>query len=543
MNYSSVAAVCVLGLVQLVGAAHVFGAAQEAGRYVGQSVLSGVAAGKSVPVAGNRTLAERAAAVRERAVAYLMSRQDKASGGWAVPKAGEQKPHLPAVTALAVTGMSMGLAAGAGKGKDDGAVAESVAAGARYILSHRKPDGGIYDAILPTYNTAIGLSALARIDTPEARAAIGPAQEFLKRSQWGVADPVGVGGAGGKEAPMPAAEIGVDHPFYGGVGYGNRGRPDLSNLAFTVQAWHDSGLSVDDEAYKRAIAFIERCQMLPTVGTGDAAKVVNDQAYAKGSRQGGFIYATAENDKTIGQGQSFAGTIEETMDDGSKVSKLRAYGSMTYAGFKSYLYAGLTAEDPRVTAAFEWAMKHWTLQENPGIGTDGFYYFLVMFSRAMDARGEATAVPVSGEAFRSSLVLRGLKEGVTAAELKDALVAQKEKGCPEVTQVVIVGKDGTEAKGRFAVVYFKEQDKVKDAEKCVEAAREGGLFTAVQDRELVAAGGGKVDWRAALIERLESLQLADGSFATIDDRWMENDPSLTTAYALVALEHARKSLK
>ena len=474
MNHSLFTAVCVLGLVQ--------------------AALGGEVVGKSAVVAwaDEPTLAERAAVIRERAVAYLMSQQDKASGGWAVPKAGEQRPHLPAVTALAVTGMIMGQATdadagagkgdGDGKGKGDGAVAESVAAGARYILSHRKADGGIYDAILPTYNTAIGLSALARIDTAEAKAAIRPAQEFLKRSQWGVADPLGVGGAGGKEAPMPASEIGPDHPFYGGVGYGNRGRPDLSNLAFTIQAWHDSGLSVDDEAYKRAVAFIERCQMLPAVGTGDAAKVVNDQAYAKGSRQGGFIYATAENDKTIGQGQSFAGTVEETMDDGSKVSKLRAYGSMTYAGFKSYLYAGLTAEDPRVTAAFDWSMKHWTLQENPGVGTDGYYYFLVMFARAMDARGEAMAVPVSGEAFRSSLVLRGLKEGVTAAELKAALFERKEKGCPEVTRVVIVGKDGKDAKGRFAVVYLKEQDRVKEAAEWVEAARNHGLFTDVQDR-------------------------------------------------------------
>jgi len=497
--------------------------------------------GMQKAAAESRNIRQRAEAIAGKAAAYLMSQQDKASGGWTVPKAGAQQPHLPAITALAVTGMSMGLAAdGAGAMQDNAAVKKAVAAGTRYILSHRKPDGGIYDAILPTYNTAISLSALSRIDTAEAKEAIGPAQEFLKRSQWGVVDPVGVGGAGGKEAPMAAAEIGPDHPFYGGIGYGNRGRPDLSNLAFTVQAWHDTGLSVDDEAYKRAIAFIQRCQMLPVIGTGEGAKAVNDQAYAKGSRQGGFIYATAENDKTIGQGQSFAGTIEETMDNGETVSKLRAYGSVTYAGFKSYLYAGLTAEDPRVQAAFDWSMKHWTLQENPGIGSDGYYYFLVMFARAMDARGEAMATVVSGEAYRSSLVLRGLKPGVTAEELKNAFVGQKEKGCPEVTHVVIVGKD---AATRFAVVYLKEQDKVKDAEECAAAVKGAGLFERAEAREQRPMGGGTVDWRAALIERLEAMQQADGSFATVDDRWMENNPSLTTAYALVALEHARKGLK
>ena len=50
-------------------------------------------------------------------------------------------------------------------------------------------------------------------------------------------------------------------------------------------------------------------------------------------------------------------------------------------------------------------------------------------------------------------------------------------------------------------------------------------------------------WRAALIERLESMQMEDGSFATVDERWMENNASLTTAYALVALEHARRGLE
>ncbi len=530
MKLQLIASVCVVGLVASGG--------------VAKPVAAGPGAavdGKQTAAAELRSIGLRAEAIAAKAAAYLISQQDKASGGWAVPKAGTQQPHLPAVTALAVTGMSMTLASeGAGVMRDKAAIQEAVAAGAKYILSHRKADGGIYDAILPTYNTAIGLSALARIDTAEAKAAIGPAQEFLKRSQWGVVDPVGVGGAGGKEAPKPAAEIGPDHPFYGGIGYGNRGRPDLSNLAFTVQAWHDSGLSVDDEAYKRAIVFMQRCQMLPEVGAGAGAKAVNDQAYAKGSQQGGFIYATAENDKTVGQGQSFAGTIEETMDNGEKVSKLRAYGSMTYAGFKSYLYAGLTAEDPRVAAAFDWSMKHWTLQENPGIGTDGYYYFLVMFARAMDARGEAMATVVSGEAYRSSLVLRGLKAGVTADELKAAFAGQKENGCPEATHVVMVG---TDAATRFAVVYLKEQDKVADAQRCAAAIRSAGLFERAEVREQPPGDGGKVDWRAALIERLEAMQQADGSFATVDDRWMENNPSLTTAYALVALEHARKGLK
>ena len=40
--------------------------------------------------------------------------------------------------------------------------------------------------------------------------------------------------------------------------------------------------------------------------------------------------------------------------EGGRVSRLRAYGSMTYAGFKSYVYADLPRDDPRVELALGW---------------------------------------------------------------------------------------------------------------------------------------------------------------------------------------------
>ena len=41
---------------------------------------------------------------------------------------------------------------------------------------------------------------------------------------------------------------------------------------------------------------------------------------------------------------------------------------MTYAGLKSMIYAGVKHDDPRVKAAYEWIQKHYTLDENPGMG-------------------------------------------------------------------------------------------------------------------------------------------------------------------------------
>lgn len=369
----------------------------------------------------------RARAMADKAVAYLRAQQDEATGGWGVPGEGSGRPVFPAITGLVVTGM---LANGTAPPSDPAMVKAQA-----FMLKHQQPDGGIYDRVLPSYNTAIVLSALAKLGTPEARAAIPAAQDFLRKLQWSEAS---VADVGGDEAPEP---IDKSHPFYGGIGYGGHGRPDLSNLSFMLQGLHDSGVPSDDPAFQRALVFLQRVQMLDGV---------NDMPYADGSKQGGFIYSTSVDKDGVGQGQSqAAGTVEETLDDGTNVSRLRAYGSMTYAGFKSYIYAGLKKDDPRVLAAKDWISRHYTLEENPGAGLDGLYYYLVTFARAMEAWGE-----------------------------------------PRLTV------------------------------------------------KLPSGDTAQRDWRADLVERLSELQNEDGSFRSVDDRWMENDPVLITAYALIALQAA-----
>ena len=533
----------------------------------------------TAPTAAQTT--ERLAAISDRAAAYLLRTQDKVAGGWSIPGPAEQRPHLPAITALAATGLKMKSArtTADAPGKGDAPTAAALDASAAraldYILSHAKPDGGIYDAILPSYNTAISLSAIALFDTPEAKRAVAPAQEFLKRSQWGTITPVGVGGAKGREAPVlpgDAPAITPDHPFYGGLGYGNRGRPDLSNLAFAVQAWHDSGLSVEDEAYKRAVAFIQRIQMVPAEQNSLEPGTGNDQPYAAGispeeSVYGGFIYATAENQQTIGQGQSFAGRIVETLDDGTVVSRLRSYGSMTYAGFKSYLYAGLLPNDPRVKAAEKWMGRNWSLRENPGIGTDGYYYYLIMMGRAMTARGGETITVTNYAQSRASIIIRGVtppaladngklaRQAINAAL---ATLAADEKAAatpaastpaptpaPAPVDTTLAAFIPLERRGDVLVYLRKEDIALKLATalqpltKPGELFAEGDIAVAVTEQPRSTAPQ-EVNWRAALAEALWSLQQPDGSFAVLDDRWMENNPQLTTSYALVAIENALK---
>ena len=363
-----------------------------------------------------------ARAMIERAVDYLFEQQDEATGGWAVNPDG---PDLPAISSLVLTGMLME--------RDLDANDPRVARGVDYVLAFRQPDGGIYDRVLANYNTAISLSMLARVETAEAGAAIPPAHAFLRSIQWSE-DAI---------AHPETGAVDTDHAFYGGVGYGGSGRPDLSNLSLMLQGLHDSGLDADDEAYQRAVTFLERIQM---------SDRVNDRDYAEGSSQGGFIYSTSPNGEpqNIGVGESKAGMIEEVTPDGERISRLRAYGSMTYAGFKSYIFADLDRDDERVRLAYDWIRRHYTLEENPGIGTDGYYYYLVTFARALDAWGATTLTPI--------------------------------------------GPDGAPGEPR--------------------------------------------DWANDLIDRLGELQNGDGSFRSVDDRWMEGNPVLITAYALLALQHA-----
>ena len=76
---------------------------------------------------------------------------------------------------------------------------------------------------------------------------------------------------------------------------------------------------------------------------------------------------------------------------------LRSVGTMTYAGLKSFLYAGLGKEDQRVKAALDWIARHYTLDENPGAGTAGLYYYYHLFGKAMDAVGEETFTAKDGK--------------------------------------------------------------------------------------------------------------------------------------------------
>ena len=67
----------------------------------------------------------------------------------------------------------------------------------------------------------------------------------------------------------------------------------------------------------------------------------------------------------------------------------------------------------------------------------------------------------------------------------------------------------------------------------------GKALKALGEESFVDAEGVKHNWRAELVEELAKRQTANGSWLNENERWMEGDPNLVTAYALLALAHCR----
>lgn len=255
------------------------------------------------------------------------------------------------ITSLVATGLMQN-----GLTPEDPMVAKAL----EYLLAHVRPDGGIYaeGSRHRNYETCIAMMCFNEANQDKKYdKLLANAEKFLKQLQWDVSE-------GHDESSTS----------YGGAGYGRHERPDLSNTSFFIEALESIGADDNDPAIQRALVFVSRCQNLATVH--------NQTEYADKNPDGGFYYTIAAG------GSSQAG---ETPDGG-----LRSYGSMTYAGLKSMIYAGVGPDDPRVKAATTWIQKHYTLSENPGMGMMGYYYYLQTFAKALAAIGDETLKDADG---------------------------------------------------------------------------------------------------------------------------------------------------
>jgi len=248
------------------------------------------------------------------------------------------------ITALCTNALLAG-----GKTIEDPAVKKAV----DLIAGHQQADGGIYDVGLRTYTTSIALMVLVKADPKAQAGPIEKAKAYLIEHQWDETE-----------------SIDKDHPWYGGHGYGKHERPDLSNTQYFVEAMHQAGVPKDHPLWEKVVVFVSRTQ--------DRSES-NDGTFV-GTDSGGMIYSPH------GGGESKAGTVD--LPGGRK--GLKAYGSMTYAGFKSFIYADLARDDPRVQAALDWIRRHWTFEENPDLGQQGLYYYYQTAAKALAAWGQDT---------------------------------------------------------------------------------------------------------------------------------------------------------
>jgi squalene-hopene/tetraprenyl-beta-curcumene cyclase len=302
--------------------------------------LAGLALGPSPAAEGDVGPDPREVqAVLDKAIAFLKKAQNE--DGSFQPKLGG-----PGISALVAAGLIRN-----GVKPTDPLVARTLA----YLEKNIQKDGGIYDKILANYSTSVALMAFREANTGgKYDTILKNGAAFLKTLQ---------------------VEDKPDHPLGGGVGYGGKDRPDLSNTQFFIDAMLAAGVPKNDPAIQRAIKFISQCQNLPGEHNNLpwAKKTTDDD-------KGGFTYNPAPGDKNKAI---------------TPAGGLRSYGAMSYAGLKSFLHAGVSKDDPRVKAAVDWIGRHYTLDENPGMGQAGLFYYYHTFAKALDALGNDFFVDAS----------------------------------------------------------------------------------------------------------------------------------------------------
>lgn len=292
----------------------------------------------------------------DRGLAWLRANQN--SNGW------WSSESDPALTALAVAAIL-----GEPTGRNRTNALPEVRKACAYLVASARPDGSIHRGKLANYNTALSMTALALTGDSAYDDVLRRGRAFL------------VGLQNDFDAPAK-----VDSPFDGGIGYGDHGpKSDLINTLTALEAlrateflvWNteqprDPGEKkrkrAGDLNWEAAIHFIESCQNFPGVNT--QSWVSTDP-----KDRGGFVYAPGES-KAGGTTNAATGRVA-----------LRSYGSISYAGLLSYIYADVKGDDPRVRGVLDWLRQNYTLEENPGMGEQGLYYYFHLMTKGLSAAG------------------------------------------------------------------------------------------------------------------------------------------------------------
>lgn len=272
----------------------------------------------------------------------LLKSTQNSNGWWSTPE------H-PSVTALVLTAL---------QGEPNARLKHwpGLGRGYSFVLGCVRPDGGIYVSELANYNTSICMMGLLAAREARHDAVLRKARAFVAGQQADL-------GERGK----------MDSPWDGGIGYSHdAGRSDMNNtltaleaLYFTKHLVADQNPAGQDLDWAAAIQFLQTCQNLPGVNQ-------QDWVSTEAKDRGGFVY-DPESSKAAG------------VTNASGKVALRSYGSISYAGLLSYIYSEVKQSDVRVQAVLDWLRANYSLQENPGLGQQGYFYYLHLMTKALAA--------------------------------------------------------------------------------------------------------------------------------------------------------------
>ena len=274
-----------------------------------------------------------AGAAVTRGLNWLQQNQ-ATNGAWS-------KPMFPALT-----GLPLWAICGSGA-TDRHLMADKAVA---FLLTCVQTNGGIYVDIpgvkgggLANYNTAICMTALHATGRKALTPVILDARSFVGNSQ----------------------HFGED-AYSGGFGYDRatgRAYTDLNNTTYALEAMRRTQ---DVEDLRPASQ--KRVDVNWTAAVAYVSKLQNNAAASNDA--GGFVYNP--DDAKAGLGTNAEGKVF-----------LRSYGSITYDGLLSLVYGNVSRTDPRVTSAVDFAARHWTLEENPGMGAQGVFFYYNVMARAL----------------------------------------------------------------------------------------------------------------------------------------------------------------
>lgn len=308
-----------------------------------------VSSQKPASVLGTSVMNEARAAIN-RSLDWMIKNQKK-SGAWS-------DEAYPALTALPL----WAFANSKHPAKDE-ALNRAIA----FIRTKVQQDGGIYHKIkgqeaggLSNYNTAICMTALHATRRQDLVRIVQNARKFVAGSQH-VGSDVYRGGFGYDRSTGRTYTDGVNSLI---TAEGMMLTSDVEDLRDKVEGRVD----IDWKALQE---YAERLQNPASSGENE---------------QGGFIYSHHDiKGPKAGITTNKAGRVV-----------FRSYGSMTYAGMLMLLYAKVPRDDPRIRSAFDWTTKHWSLEENPGMGAQGVFFFYSVLTKALSAYGQDAIVVQEG---------------------------------------------------------------------------------------------------------------------------------------------------